>query len=90
MNLKKLCFIWKFHQYGPGRTRQIFVYFAKKFVMISVIEVRPVIFFMTSTIGQNVHLVVSHFNSSTRHGVLSCVASTRHLVMSTRHRSVSV
>ena len=30
---------------GPGRTRQIFVYFAKKFVIISVIQVRPVFFF---------------------------------------------
>ena len=29
---------------GPGRTRQIFVYFAKKFVITSVIQVRPVIF----------------------------------------------
>ena len=32
---------------GPGRTRQMFVYFAKKFFIISVIQVRPVIFFPT-------------------------------------------
>ena len=58
---QKMDVIWKFYEsnsstslflhwvktrlLGPGRTRQIFVYFAKKFVVISVIQVRPVIFF---------------------------------------------
>ena len=37
---------------------------------------------MTSTIGQNVGLIVSHFNLSTGHGVSSCVTSTRHGVSS--------
>ena len=35
----------KKYDLGPGRIRQIFAYFAKKFVIISVIQVRPVIFF---------------------------------------------
>ena len=40
----KFKFFWCLRNKGPGRTGQIFVYFAKKSVIDSLRQVRPVIF----------------------------------------------